>query len=59
MVRTEAYGGVPVSWTTHLWQPEQLAMLLADVGLDVIAELRIPESSTSGPQVLLAAGRPA
>ena len=59
VMRTEAYGGVPLSWTTHLWRPEQLATLLLDVGLDVIAELRIPESPTSRPQVLLAAGRPA
>jgi len=27
LVRTEAYGGVPVSWTTHRWQPEQLTAL--------------------------------
>ncbi len=24
VVRAEAYGGVPVTWTTHLWQPGQL-----------------------------------
>jgi hypothetical protein len=58
-MRTEAYGGVPVSWTTHLWRPEQLATLLADVGLEVIAELRLPESPPLRPQVLLAARRPA
>ncbi len=57
-MRTDAYGGVPVSWTTHLWRPEHVATLLADVGLRVIAELRLPESPTLGPQVLLAAGRP-
>jgi SAM-dependent methyltransferase len=56
VLRTEAYGGVPVSWTTHLWQPEQLATLLADAGLEVIAELRFTYSPTSRPQVLLAAG---
>ncbi|HZG90042.1 MAG TPA: class I SAM-dependent methyltransferase [Pseudonocardia sp.] len=59
VLRTEAYGGVPVSWTTHLWQPEQLAALLADAGLEVIAELRLPESPPLRPQVLFAAGRPA
>lgn len=58
VVRTEAYGGVPVSWTTHLWRPEQLAALLADAGLEVIAELRLPESAPLRPQVLFAAGRP-
>ncbi len=59
VVRTEAYGGVPVSWTTHLWRPEQLASLLADAGLEVTAELRLPESPPFRPQVLFAAGRPA
>jgi hypothetical protein len=59
VVRSEAYGGVSVTWTTHLWQPEQLVTLLAGAGLDVVAELRLPESSTLRPQVLLAARRPA
>jgi SAM-dependent methyltransferase len=59
VVRTEAYGGVPVSWTTHLWRPEHLAALLADVGLEVTAELRLPESPPLRPQVLFAAARPA
>jgi SAM-dependent methyltransferase len=58
VMRTEAYGGVPVSWTTHLWRPEQLATLLADVGLEVTAELRLPESPPLRPQVLFAAARP-
>ena len=59
VVRTEAYGGVPVSWTTHLWRPEQLATLLADAGLEVTAELRLPESPPFRPQVLFVATRPA
>ena len=59
VVRTEAYGGVPVSWTTHLWRPEQLATLLAEVGLEMIAELRLPETPPLRAQVLLAARRPA
>ena len=33
---------MPVSWTTHLYRPEKLAGLLADAGLEVIAELRLP-----------------
>jgi SAM-dependent methyltransferase len=57
VARTEAYGGVPVSWTTHLWQPEQLAALLADAGLEPVAELRLPPTF-GRPQVLLAARRP-
>ncbi len=58
VVRREAYGGVPVEWTTHLWRPEQLAELLADAGLEVVAEMRFPPSPASRPQVLLAAQRP-
>jgi SAM-dependent methyltransferase len=58
VVRTEAYNGVPVSWTTHLWRPEQLARLLTEAGLEVVAELRFPEQPPARPQVLLAAERP-
>jgi SAM-dependent methyltransferase len=57
--RTEGYGGVPVSWTTHLWQPEQLAALLTRVGLEPVAELRLPPTPPNQrPQVVLAARRP-
>lgn len=59
VVRTEAYGGVPVSWTTHLWQPDRLAQLLGDAGLELVADLRFPRQSESRPQVLLAARRTA
>ena len=58
VVRTEAYGGVPVSWTTHLWQPEQVAALLVDAGLEPVAELRLPADGWLHPQVLLAARVP-
>jgi SAM-dependent methyltransferase len=57
LVRTEAYGGVPVSWTTHLWRPEQLAELLTTAGLTIVAELRLPPEPPQRPQVLLAARR--
>jgi SAM-dependent methyltransferase len=56
--RSEAYGGVPVSWTTYLWQPEQLAGLLADAGLEVVCQLHFPDQPQYRPQVLLAARRP-
>lgn len=60
IARTEGYGGLPVSWTTHLYRPEKLAGMLADAGLEVIAELRLPAQPPSlRPQVLLAARRPA
>lgn len=58
--RTEGYGGLPVSWTTHLYRPEQLAGMLVDAGLEMVAELRLPAQPPSmRPQVLLAARRPA
>jgi SAM-dependent methyltransferase len=60
VARTEGYGGVAVSWTTHLYRPENLAGMLVDAGLEVIAELRLPTQPPSlRPQVLLAARRPA
>jgi SAM-dependent methyltransferase len=58
-VRTEAYGGVPVRWTTHLWQPAQLRALLTAAGLQPVVELRLPpEAPNVRPGVLLAARRP-
>ena len=51
-------GPVPVSWTTHLWQPDRLARLLEEAGFELVAELRFPARSPLGPQVLLAARRP-
>ena len=60
IVRSTGYGGLPVSWTTHLYRPEKLAGMLVDAGLEVIAELRLPAQPPSlRPQVLLAARRPA
>ncbi len=60
--RTEVYG-VPVTWTTHLWQPEHLTELLHQSGLQPVAELRLPPTpeGPSAPvlpaQVVLAARR--
>jgi len=56
-LRTEAYGGVPVRWTTHKWRPEQLASLVEQAGLRLIAELRLPADGQSGPAVVLVAQR--
>lgn len=56
--RTAAYGDVPVRWTTHLWQPEQLVTLMHEAGLRTVAELRIPsENGHSGAGVVLVARR--
>lgn len=57
--RTEAYGGVPVRWTTHKWRPEQLVHLIEEAGLSPVAELRLPADETSGPGVVVMARRPA
>jgi hypothetical protein len=56
IVWTEGYSGLPESWTTHLYRPEELAGMLADAGLEMTAELRPPSRR---PQVVLTARRPA
>jgi SAM-dependent methyltransferase len=56
--RTEAYGAVPVSWTTHLWQPEQLSAMVAAAGLDPVAELRLPVTVAGVCGLVLVAQRP-
>lgn len=58
LVRTEGYGGVPVTWTTHLWRPERLRALVEDTGLRTEAELRFPAEGASGSGVVLVAAAP-
>ncbi|MFJ3900361.1 class I SAM-dependent methyltransferase [Streptomyces sp. NPDC090025] len=58
VVRTEAYGGVPVRWTTHRWQPEEIVALVEAAGLRTVAELRLPAGEFSGPGVVVMAQRP-
>lgn len=57
VARTEAYGGVAVTWTTYQWRPEQLTVLLEDAALRVVAELRLPADGQYGPGVVLVARR--
>jgi len=57
VARTEAYGGVAVSWTTYQWRPEQLAALVEQAGLRPVAELRLPADGQIGPVVVLVAQR--
>ncbi|MCX4985360.1 class I SAM-dependent methyltransferase [Streptomyces sp. NBC_00572] len=57
-VRTEAYGGVPVRWTTHRWRPEQIVDLIERAGLLPVAELRLPPEEYSGPGLVVMAKRP-
>ncbi|MFY1679157.1 MULTISPECIES: class I SAM-dependent methyltransferase [unclassified Streptomyces] len=58
VLRTEAYGGVPVRWTTHLWQPERLVEMITSAGMRPVAELRLPATEYSGPGVAVMAERP-
>ena len=55
VLRTEAYGGVPVRWTTYLWQPDQLVALIEQAGLKPTAELRLPADGQIRPGVVLVA----
>jgi SAM-dependent methyltransferase len=57
VLRTEAYGGVPVRWTTYQWQPERLVRLVEQAGLRPMAELRLPADGPIGPTVVLVAER--
>jgi SAM-dependent methyltransferase len=57
LARTEAYGGVAVSWTTYQWQPEQLVALVEQAGLRLVADLRLPPEGPIGPVVVLVARR--
>ncbi len=59
VVRSEACGGVPVTWTTYLWQPEQLTALITDTGFQVDALLTMPPAPPGRPQVLISAQKPA
>jgi SAM-dependent methyltransferase len=57
--RTRGYGDVPVQWTTHLYQPEQLTAMLTDAGLEIVVELRFPPEPPQRAQVVIAARKPA
>lgn len=57
LVRSEAYGGVAVRWTTYQWRPEQLTALVEQAGLRPVAELRLPPEGPIGPTVVLVARR--
>ncbi|MEU1534434.1 class I SAM-dependent methyltransferase [Streptomyces fagopyri] len=59
LLRTEAYGGVPVRWTTHKWRPERLVDLVERAGLRPVAELRLPADERTGPGMVVMAERPA
>ncbi len=48
--RTDAYGVDGVTWTTYLWQPEEMADALAAAGLEPVVELRFPPLWTARPR---------
>ncbi|SDG74354.1 class I SAM-dependent methyltransferase [Klenkia brasiliensis] len=56
--RTDAYGVEGVGWTTYLWQPQEMASVLAGAGLEPVVELRLPPLWRARPQALLVGRRP-
>jgi SAM-dependent methyltransferase len=57
--RTSCYGDVPVAWTTHRYQPEQIVELLTAAGLDLVVDQRFPPQSPSkAPQLLVVGVKP-
>ncbi|GAB2688963.1 class I SAM-dependent DNA methyltransferase [Thalassiella azotivora] len=58
VVRSEAYDGVPVDWTTHLWQPDDLAAVLTAAGLEDVVRVQWPPKPPQRAQVVLAGRRP-
>jgi SAM-dependent methyltransferase len=57
-LRTRCYGDVPVEWTTHLYQPEEVSSLFVDAGLEVVADIRLPAQPPSRNPQLIMVGRP-
>ncbi len=58
--RIRCYGDIPVEWTTHLYQPEDLVALLTGAGLEIVVEIRLPpEPPLQSPQMIIAARKPA
>ncbi|MDT0269087.1 class I SAM-dependent methyltransferase [Streptomyces sp. DSM 44915] len=58
LARTEAYGGVPVRWTTYRWRPEPYVALIERAGLRPVAELRLPAGEHTGPGLVVMARKP-
>jgi SAM-dependent methyltransferase len=58
--RTTCYGDVPVSWTTHRYEPEVVIDMLHAAELEVVVEQRFPPKPPSGaPSFLLVGAKPA
>ncbi|MEH3153972.1 MAG: class I SAM-dependent methyltransferase [Gordonia paraffinivorans] len=57
--RTRCYGDVPVAWTTHLYEPDELVEMAVRAGLEPWIDLRIAAEAASGPAgVVICARRP-
>lgn len=57
--RARCYGDVPVSWTTHLYEPDELVETTVRAGLEPCIDLRIEADAASGlPGVIICARRP-
>lgn len=57
--RTRCYGDVPVEWTTHLYEPEELIEWVTAAGLEIVVDLRLaPMPPSSNPQLVVVARRP-
>ncbi len=57
--RTRCYGDVPVEWTTHLYEPEELTVMLTATGLEIVVDIRLaPLPPSQNPQLIVVAQRP-
>ena len=57
--RTRCYGDVPVAWTTHLYEPDELSAMTARAGLEVCVDVRIEAEPPAGlPGLIICARRP-
>lgn len=57
--RTRCYGDVPVEWTTHLYEPEDLTVMLTEAALEIVVDIRLPPLPPSqSPQLIIAARQP-
>lgn len=58
--RTRCYGDVPVSWTTQLYEPDELIAMTAQAGLELCVDVRLAaEAPSERPGVIICARRPA
>jgi hypothetical protein len=54
--RTSCYGDVPIAWTTHRYQPEQIVELLIAAALDLVVDQRFPPRPPSTAPTFVVVG---